>query len=454
MAAAASKSSWPLAVIAAAGIAFFAACYYPGAMSLDSAVIWSQARGAPSTNIYGAGLRWLWQVTDPVWAGPAPLFLIQLALFWAGLALIARALECGLTGRIAFLLAAAFAPVVFVLLAHVWGDVMLLATLTFAVGALLRWRDGAGTGWLATFWLSLVFAAVLRHNVLCAIVPLVVYGIWLLLKSSAISPARKRVALVLGTLMLSFGLHAVNALSAQCAQRRFTLWPAISMWDLTAMSIDANQMLLPAATRKPELTLDDLRAAYVPYSNVPVFTATQGRVIGPFFLTGDPVKAALHEAWLDAVSDHPAAYFAHRWRLTRALFGVKPRDWPHELVYADDEIAFGSNPPVAANHSVFHAATIRVAEALRDTAVLAPWPYLVLGLAALAVAWRRRAQANAQAAIAVLGSGFAYAAPLPLIAPSAELRYLGWSCLAAVIGAGLALSSAPRQAAEGEAPNC
>jgi len=454
MAATASKSSWLLTVIAAAGIAFFAACYYPGAMSLDSAVIWSQARGAPSTNIYGAGLRWLWQVTDPIWTGPAPLFLIQLALFWTGLALIAHTLVCGLIGRIAFLLAAAFAPVVFVLLAHVWGDVMLLATLTVAVGALLRWRDGAGTGWLAAFWLSLVFAAILRHNVLCAIVPLIVYGIWLPLKPRAISPVGKRVVLVLGTLVLSFGLHAVNALSAQSAQRRFTLWPAISMWDLAAISIETDQMLLPAATRKPELTLDDLRAAYVPYSNVPVFTATQGRVIGPFFLTGDPVKTALHEAWLDAIRDHPAAYLAHRWRLTRTLFGVKPRDWPHELVYVDDEFAFASNPPVAANHSALHAAAIRMAEALRDTIVLAPWPYLVLGLAALVVAWRRRAGANAQAALAVLASGFAYAAPLPLIAPSAELRYLGWSCLAAVIGAGLALAATPRRPAEGKAPNC
>lgn len=454
VATAASKSPWPLAAIAAAGIAFFAACYYPGAMSLDSAVIWAQARGAPSTNIYGAGLRWLWRLTDPVWAGPAPLFLIQLALFWSGLALIARTLDAGLAARIAFVLAAAFAPVVFVLLAHVWSDVMLLATLTFAVGALLRWRDGDRAGWLAAFWLSLVFAAVLRHNVLCAIVPLIAYGLWLALKSRAISPARKRIALILGTVVLGFGLHAVGALSAQSAQRRYTLWPAIAMWDLAAISIDADQMLLPPATRKPELTLNDLRAAYVPYSNVPVFTATQGRVIGPFFLTGDPVKTTLREAWLDAVFDHPAAYLAHRWRLTRTLFGTKPRDWPHELVYVDDETAFGSNPPVAANRSAWHAAAIRAAEALRDTPALAPWPYLVLGLAAVVVAWRRRAHANAQAALAVLASGFAYAAPLPLIAPSAELRYLGWSCLAAVIGAGLALSATPRRPAEDEAPNC
>ena len=454
MTAATAKLSWPITAIAAAGIAFFAACYYPGAMSLDSAVIWSQARGAPSTNIYGAGLRWLWQLTDPVWSGPAPLFLIQLALFWTGLGLIARALTCGLIGRIFFLLAAAFAPVVFVLLAHVWSDVMLLAALAFAVGALLRWRDTARAGWLAAFWLSLTFAAVLRHNVLAAIVPLVAYAVWLWLKSRAIPPTRMRVGLILGTLVLGFGLHVVGMLSTQSAQRRFTLWPAVAMWDLAAVSIDAGEVLLPTETRKPELSLEDLRAAYVPYSNVPVFTATQGRVIGPFFLSSDPVNATLREAWAEAVSNRPAAYLAHRWRLTLALFGTKPRDWPHELVYVDNELAFANNPPIAANRSAWHATAIRVAEALRDTPALAPWPYLLLGLAAVAVAWRRRAHANAQAALAVLASGLAYAAPLPLIAPSAELRYLGWSCLAVVIGTGLALTTTPQRPAEGNAPNC
>ncbi|WP_347261890.1 hypothetical protein [Rudaea sp.] len=441
-------SWWPLALTALAGIDFFAACYYPGAMSLDSAVIWSQARGAPSTNIYGAGLRWLWLLTDPLWSGPGPLFLIQLALLWSGLALVARALDGGLLMRIAFMLVAAFAPVVFVLLAHVWSDVMLLATLAFAVGALLRWRDAHGTGWLAAFWLALAFAMTLRHNVLPAALPLVAYCVWLHLQARAAAPARRRAAAIAVVLVLCLGLQAIGTLSAQAAARRYTLWPATAMWDLAAISLDANRMLLPPATRKPELTLDDLRSAYTPWSNVPIFTATQGRVIGPFFLPDEAAVAELRTAWLDAIADHPAAYAAQRWRLTRALFGSKPHDWPHELVYVDEEQAFRDNPPVTPNRSVLHAACMRVAETLRDTIALAPWPYLAIGVAALALAWRRRARANAQAALAVLASGLAYAAPLPLIAPSAELRYLGWTCLAAVIGTALVLASRLQTGAE------
>lgn len=440
-----TRTRWPLLLAALAGIAFFYACYYPGAMSLDSAVIWSQARGAPSTNIYGAGLRWLWQITDAIWSGPGAPFLIQLVLFWSGLALIANALECGDLARIGFMLAAAFAPVIFVLLAHLWTDVLLLATLAFAVGALLCWRDTRRAGWLVAFWLALTFAMTLRHNALPAAVPLVAHCLVLHLRSRTPALGYRRAILVASVAVLCAGLYAVGGLSALSAQRRFAVWPATAMWDLAAISIKADRVLLPEVTRKPELTPDDLRAAYVPYANVPVFTATQRHVIGPFFLLGDPAVTAVDDAWVEAIFAHPAAYAAHRWRLTRALFGTKRRSWPHELVYVDDEFAFRDNPAVAANGSALHAACVRIAEALHDTVALAPWPYLVLSFAALAVAVRRRAQANAQTAIAVLVSGLAYAAPLPLIAPSAELRYLGWTCFAAIIGAALAWTGAARK---------
>ena len=437
-------SWWPLAMLALAGIAFSAACYYPGAMSLDSAVIWSQARGAPSTNIYGAGLRWLWQLTNVLWIGPGPVFLIQLALLWSGLALIARALDCGIVVRIAFMLVSASAPVVFVLLAHVWSDVMLMATLVFAVGALLRWRDARVSGWLTAFWLALIFAMTLRHNVLPAAAPLVAYAGWLHRDSRFLAPRYRHAWLIAGVVALCLSLQALAMLSAHSAQRRYTLWPGTGMWDLVAISLAVDEVLLPPAARKSELTLGDLREAYVPWSNVPVFTATKGRVIGPFFALDDTTATTLRTSWVDAVTAHPGAYLAHRWRLTTALFGSKPREWPHELVYVDEEQSFRDNPPVAPNRSALHRVCIRLIEAVRDTAVLAPWPYLAFGVAALALAWRRRARANAQAALAVLASGLAYAAPLPLIAPSAELRYLGWTCLAAVIGAALALAAGTR----------
>ncbi|MFT3790739.1 MAG: hypothetical protein QM741_06615 [Rudaea sp.] len=212
------------------------------------------------------------------------------------------------------------------LIAHVWTDVMLLAALAFAVGALLRWRDTHGTGWLAMFWLVLVFAATLRHNGLPALLPLAAYAVWLGLRSWAVPPMRKRVTMIVAVAACALGLQSVSELSAWSAQRYFTLWSNPAMWDLAAISLDANEVLFPPETRKPELTVDDPRTAYVPYVSVPIFTATQGRVIGPFFPPRERAASKLRKAWLAAIVEHPVSYAAHRWRVTRALFGNKPRE--------------------------------------------------------------------------------------------------------------------------------
>jgi hypothetical protein len=127
--------------------------------------------------------------------------------------------------------------------------------------------------------------------------------------------------------------------------------------------------------------------------------------------------------------------------VTTALFGSKAPDWPHELVYVDGVTPYANNPPLDANRSALHRAVVAFCQATYASVLFAAWPYLAVALIALVAAWRRRAVLRAQVALAVLVSGLFYAAPLPVIAPSAELRYLGWTCAAALIGAALAATA-------------
>ncbi len=57
----------------------------------------------------------------------------------------------------------------------------------------------------------------------------------------------------------------------------------------------------------------------------------------------------------------------------------------------------------------------------------------VLALIACALAWRRRFETRGAVALVLLASAALFAAPLPLLAPAAELRYLGWPCVAALL---------------------
>ena len=81
---------------------------------------------------------------------------------------------------------------------------------------------------------------------------------------------------------------------------------------------------------------------------------------------------------------------------------------------------------------------MRAAAWLCGTRVLAGWPYLLIGLIAAPAAWRRRGELAGVVALTALASAWLYLVPLiPLVA--AELRYLGWCCLASVIAAAVVL---------------
>jgi peptidoglycan/LPS O-acetylase OafA/YrhL len=83
---------------------------------------------------------------------------------------------------------------------------------------------------------------------------------------------------------------------------------------------------------------------------------------------------------------------------------------------------------------------MRVADAWRATALLAAWPCLAAGLLLAPRAWRCRRQPAGCTALLLLASAWLYALPLALLAPAAELRYLGWPCVASLAAFVIALA--------------
>jgi len=434
---------FPIALAAATGAIAYAVTFYPGGMGFDTAYQWWQARGGETSNVHALGMTWLWRIADLFHAGPAPLFVLQLALFWTGTGLVAARLRASPSWRIAFLLVAALAPVCFLLFSFVASDVMFMATLACAFGLLLTGGRAGGRVHMGLALALLVLAMLLRKNALPAVFPLLVYACAQIGRVGR--PAGAARAFVTATAAGAI-LFAAVVLLDRTVDRRVSIFPATALWDLAAVSVAVNEILLPPASHGPELTLDDLRGAVGTYANTTLFEHTHAGMRQPFLQPDDPLRADIARAWTRMVLDHPGAYLAHRWRFTCALLGSKQPDWPRELVYIDGEYQYDGNPPVAGNTNAAHARMLAVFERLRSTALVAAWPYLAAALIALATAWRRRSDAHARAALAVLASGLLYAAPLPLIAPSCELRYLGWSCLATIFGSALVLSSLRRQA--------
>ncbi len=421
-------------LLALAGFAIDFAAYWPGQMSFDSAYTWWQARGGASTDIVPPIFMWMWRLCDVFVDGPQLPFVLHLALFWSGLALCARALRLGAFASIAMMLLVAFAPVPWLLRGHVWTDVGLFSALTFACGLLAYAEHRAQRRWLAPAMVALVYAALLRHNALPAIVPLFAWTAWLALHGTRedAKPAWSKVALA--TLLACVALIGANHLLERSVDRHVPLWPSLAQFDLAAMSVATDTLLLPDFMVGPGFDVPDLAQAFRDWSNTPMLANTRHGMRDPFAedYTQDQL-AHLRRAWLDAIATHPRAWLAHRWQLSRALFGTHAPDWPHELIYVDDEIQYRDNPPVARNPGALHASLMRAAAAWHATPLLAAWPCLLTGVIALPLAWRRRRFAGARCALILLASAWLYALPLPLLAPSAELRYLGWPCLASLL---------------------
>lgn len=427
------------AMTALAAAAVFALAFYPGTLCFDSAYQWWQARGGETTNIQGLGMTWLWRLGDAVSQGPGFPFLLQLALFWCGLTLVAVSLPVRAAWRIAFLVAAGLSPMPFVAFSSVVSDATMAALLCCAFGICVNALDG-GRRISFLVVLALLFGAVLvRKNALPAVIPLAIFACW-----NEFPEWRARAkAVVLAGLSIAIAMQAADALLERRVDHRVSVFAGTAIWDLAAISIATGDVLLPPSIHGPGLDAADLSQAFEPYSNVSIFARTHADMAQPFFDADDPRNGEIRRAWIAAIMHHPFAYLAHRWRLTRALFGRKRPVWPRELVYFPGNVQYRDNPPVVANAGRLHALFVGWIDAARSSIVFAAWPYVLLALVAGFVAWRRRASPQAQAALAAIGSGLLYAAPLPLIAPSAELRYLGWTCIASVLGAALALAAGP-----------
>ncbi|MEO7326425.1 MAG: hypothetical protein ABIW82_16505 [Dokdonella sp.] len=418
-------------LVACSGFAFDVAAFWPGQMSFDSAYAWWQARGGATTNIVPPLFVWVWRACDRIVDGPGALFALHLALFWCGLALLARALRCGLFATMALMMLVALAPVSLVLRGQVWTDVGLLAALTFAIGALAFVEVDSRQRWLLLpVALALFYAAALRHNALPAIVPFVVWFLWLLLRDFATASSAR---ITLATLASLFAIAGTTRWLDTRVDRQVPVWPSLAQFDLAAVSIESGHMRLPDFMIGPGLDVAELARAFRPWSNVPMLVGTRHGMRDPFSDYSAQELATLRAAWLDAVMDEPRAWLAHRLRLSRALVGTHAAEWPRELIYVDDEVGYRDNPAVARATNALHTGLMRVAANLALTPALAAWPYLVLGLVGGGLAWRRRGHIAARLATIALTSVWLYALPLTAIAPSAELRYLAWPCVASLL---------------------
>jgi hypothetical protein len=438
----ATDAGWPAAVALATGSAAFAlsvAVLFPGWMSYDSSFQFWQVRTGEFSNLSPVVMTALWSVVHAVAPRPSALFLLHQAAYWTGIVLLALALWRGAAARAAFIVVAGFVPPVFVILGHLWTDASLIAALSLAFGLTVTGLVRRQRWSLALALPAILYAGAVRHNSLLAIMPLAALWAHAWLRSGAdghvTAPVRSRRAKLAGiALLLVFASFAGGrALDQALARERVSTWALVALWDLAAISLDSQQLVIPDFARTSETGFENLRERFSPYTCVPLFNGP-GRV--RHGLEGEEFDAEelakLRRAWLAAITAHPGPYLWHRIVVAKKLFGSY-RGHAEGLFFVPTTVAYRDNPPGEAALTGWRDRLVEGVRRARGWVIFTPAVYLVIAFAAAALGWRRRNELAGQVALAFAGSGLLLVLPLVVAAPGTELRYCGWLFTASVV---------------------
>lgn len=427
--------------------------FYPGFVSPDALFQYAQMKSGQLSNLHPPLMAWLWRGTDLLIPGPGGLFLLYAVIYLIAAAAIARNLKSGWYSRFSCF-GLMLAPPVTAVLMSLWKDSLMLTMLMVAAACILSLQRHQQWRWFWTGLFALWLAALLRHNALPAIVPLVFLlfhhvpqvkvHLWLnIIKTLAVA--------------VLFALSGPQ-IEKQHQVTRISMLPTVALWDLAAISLHDGQMLIPPyALGWQGMSLARLNELFSPISNVPLCQFTPG--IGREVLCMEKIPLRhgralssdqaqqLQQDWLALISAHSQAYLDHRTNLWLHLIGIRhdPSFIGFNVSSTQPEALSGNwyegpAPQVLGIHAFalpsargqFIASGMQLLQ--QFSPLLRPWPYLLI-LLVCSVVFLVRQQHNPLRATA-LGlciSGWMMLLPLFFIAPNAQLRYAIWPIVCALI---------------------
>lgn len=407
-----------------------AAAFWPGIMTWDAVRQYGEALTGHYDDWHPPAMDWLWRQLLVVHAGPAPMLLLQMALYWAGFAgLTAWAVRARRRALAVAFTLAAMMPIPLALMGAVLKDCLMAGALV-AVVALLAWLpERRGWALRVAALVLLVGAATLRFNALPACLPLMIaalpHGWW---------SRRWRFAAV------SLGCAAVLALAMPVANRLLRAEPSgvglsLVIFDLAGITyhsgvdvfpdIDVQNRVAVNATCYTPLQWDH----YAWWS--PEACPIQFEDIGDAF---DDAHESPYRHWLGAVLAHPVAYAEHR----LAHFNLNMRFLVH------DEVERAAQIESAPNDWGYHIAHNPLLDALYWLALWTGrtplgWPicWMALALGALSVA---PALPSRRIIVPVALSALLYGLGYLPASVASELRYNLWTMLGALVAAAIAVA--------------
>lgn len=416
------------AAILAAAALWQALSYWPGIMTWDALNQYGQAVEGAYDDWHPPVMAWIWRRMLALSAGPAPMFVLQLLLFWIGYALIVAAAFRRAGPRAGWAtVVIALMPFPLALLGSVLKDCLMEGALLTATGLWL-W-SGAERGWPARAGILalLLFAATLRFNAFLAALPIAVASLPAAWRASW--PRR---------LLATGGMAAALIAALPLANRAIGAEPSGVAWSLAIFDTagitvrTGEDVLPPSGARDPVAAA---RACYRP-DKWDYFSSWANPICA---VTFDRIKAIADERGttpypllLRAAATHPIAYAAHR----LAHFNLNTRFLVH------DEVQGPVPDRATPNEHGFVVPSnpgLRLLNRLTGWSIHSPlgWPIWWIAVAGGLLLLGRRLP-NGAIVMPIAASALLYGLGYLPFSVSSELRYHLWT----ITGTGIALALA------------
>ena len=425
------RTSAAAALLCVATLAFF----WPGVAMYDSVAQYAQVLGGAYDDWHPPVMARLWALFHHGWTGQAPMFALQVLLYWTGLGLFAAALaRHGARIAAGVTLALGLWPPFLGWEAAVLKDGQMVGALLAATGIAAWWRlDSRRLPYWATALavLLLVYATLLRFNAMFASVPLAIG----LLGGARWYRLAPRAAAILA------GFALVVALGPAINHRLLGATPsgierALPIYDLAGIAHHAGPLAAPVLS-VPAWREVEKRRCYTPLLWDPLADPAHCGFVSDTLDETAPGRA-LFADWVGAVVRHPVAYAAHR----LAHWNMTMRFWvPWHMPFAEPQAMSEPNDLGLASPSQRIEPFQRLAGWLADGPLGSPMPWLAGAFAILVIA-RPSAGPRYRLANALALSAAATELGFLLVSIASDIRYHLWAMLATGLAA-LLLAGAP-----------
>jgi len=304
--------NWAPVAVIALGIAVVTFAYWPGIMIDDARWQYQQSVDNAYEDWHPPLMAWIWRKLMLIHPGPAPMFVLQLALYWAGIGLAAYwAHRCGRKRLSLAIALTGWLPAPFALTGTITKDCLMAGALLSATGLLLvrsvvepRVSKAAATlGSVALVF----FAAALRLNAVVACLPILLAALPGKLTSTRFRIATAGAAGAIA--LLAIGPIIDHLLRAEKTDVDLSL----IIFDLGGITEHSRMNQFPDLHVRDPVAVN--HRCYDPtewdsYSSWAKTLCPLG--FEPFENAKDEDDFSPVAMWLDAILHHPLAYAEHR----------------------------------------------------------------------------------------------------------------------------------------------